>query len=339
MPTIHCQCGAKYRFPESARGRNARCKKCGNEFRLEEDDAGTIPIATDLDPVLDLAPPDIPAGHVIFEKEEEASEPLVDRALPSHGYGQSILWTILFPASPRNLVSYVMAVLMMGIGGALPWVGVLFVIWYMAYRYSIIESAAGGEEDIPSAAFCTDVLNDFVLPMLGWLGSKMVVMAPAAIYALLRSRGQRGFATEVGVMLTSGTAGMLEILNFDPTFFALVCAGLVVWPIVILCISLGGFSSLIRFDLILLTLARSAPAYLVTILIVAAATVAEAAVMATISTSLFGGGPRSVGGLFQLIFGMRLVATAAVVYCDIVMCRAIGLYYHHFKHKFAWSWG
>lgn len=342
MPTIHCKCGAAYRFPESAVGRRARCKKCGNEFRLEEDDIGTIPIANDLEPAPVAPPPAIPSGHVIIETEE-VSEPLVDRVLPSHGYGQSLLWTVLFPASVRNLVTYVVIVLMIGIGGGLPligWiVGVLIALWYAAFRFLVVESAAGGEEDIPSGAFSMDVVDGLVLPMLRWMGSMVVVMAPAVAYVLIRSRTQRDFAGDVSLILLSGPAGLPEIFKLDPTLFVLVCVGLVVWPIVILCVALGGFASLIRFDLILLTLVRSAPAYLVTILIVAAATAAEAAVVATISASLVAGGPRSAGGFIQSMFGMRLVATAATVYLDIVMCRAIGLYYHHFKHKFAWSWG
>ena len=48
MPTIHCQCGAKYRFPESSIGKRAKCKKCGTVFVLEpDDDEGTIPLADD----------------------------------------------------------------------------------------------------------------------------------------------------------------------------------------------------------------------------------------------------------------------------------------------------
>jgi len=36
---------------------------------------------------------------------------------------------------------------------------------------------------------------------------------------------------------------------------------------------------------------------------------------------------------------MRFVISIGVtVYFDIVLMRLIGLYYHHFKDRFAWSW-
>ena len=34
-----------------------------------------------------------------------------------------------------------------------------------------------------------------------------------------------------------------------------------------------------------------------------------------------------------------VVLTLVKLYCWIVAMRCIGLYYHHFKSRFAWSWG
>ena len=44
----------------------------------------------------------------------------------------------------------------------------------------------------------------------------------------------------------------------------------------------------------------------------------------------------------QSLSGLLLLPVALVlveVYVQIVAMRAIGLYYHHFKQRFAWSWG
>ena len=52
MPTQRCECGAKYRFPESSLGKRAKCKKCGAVFKLTgKEDDGTIPIC-------DMVPPE-----------------------------------------------------------------------------------------------------------------------------------------------------------------------------------------------------------------------------------------------------------------------------------------
>ena len=46
MPTKHCECGAKYRFPEESVGKRAKCKKCGAIFTLEdEDEIKVVPLA------------------------------------------------------------------------------------------------------------------------------------------------------------------------------------------------------------------------------------------------------------------------------------------------------
>jgi len=47
MPTVHCQCGANYKVAAAALGKRARCKKCGQVFKLE--------IRDELDELMSLA--------------------------------------------------------------------------------------------------------------------------------------------------------------------------------------------------------------------------------------------------------------------------------------------
>jgi hypothetical protein len=35
---------------------------------------------------------------------------------------------------------------------------------------------------------------------------------------------------------------------------------------------------------------------------------------------------------------MGIVLNGIGLYLDIVLVRLVGLYYHHFKSRFAWSW-
>ena len=48
------------------------------------------------------------------------------------------------------------------------------------------------------------------------------------------------------------------------------------------------------------------------------------------------------GRLGMAVTGRTLwtvLATGVGLYFEIVALRAIGLYYHHYKDRFAWSWG
>jgi len=36
---------------------------------------------------------------------------------------------------------------------------------------------------------------------------------------------------------------------------------------------------------------------------------------------------------------IRILLTAVTIYADIVSLRAIGLFYRHFRHRFAFNWG
>ena len=92
---------------------------------------------------------------------------------------------------------------------------------------------------------------------------------------------------------------------------------------IILCIALGGFETVCRLDLIATTLIRTFPVYVLTLLLMFGAAVLEKTLTA------------STAGV-----SMRFVISIGVtVYFDIVLMRLIGLYYHHFKDRFAWSWG
>jgi len=104
---------------------------------------------------------------------------------------------------------------------------------------------------------------------------------------------------------------------------------------VVLCIAVGGFSTLYRPDLIVGTVIRTMPGYVTTILLVAATLVLQA-------VAYSGGMPwaKPPAGAPVAAFSMKLFFLSAGlhVYMEIVRMRLIGLYYYHCKSKFAWSW-
>jgi hypothetical protein len=39
------------------------------------------------------------------------------------------------------------------------------------------------------------------------------------------------------------------------------------------------------------------------------------------------------------MLGASMVVGLVTVVTNVAAMRVVGLYYHHFKHRFAWSWG
>ena len=355
MPTYRCECGAKYRFPDSAIGKKAKCKKCSAVFSIEEEEAEPIPLAGEGQgtrsaeaPPLGMAFQPGPEFEIATTQPVPSSVPQLDGELtsdpiaapptPARGYGDSLLWTFLFLASPRSLFMFVAAWFLLTLAAVMPWtlafaVTTLVALWYAGFRFSVIESAANGEDGIPLFAFSGDVLQELVFPVFRWLGSWVVVMLPAFLYIVLLSGWTGDEKVEAFKSLVLGLNELFQDFGSEVTLIILVCGGLFVWPIIVLSIAIGGFTVVYRFDLMLVTIFRSLPPYLLTLAIVAAATAGKSLIFDAIQTGI---GPfPTLGGTLKgdaLYNGVRL-------YCDIVMLRAIGLYYHHFKHRFAWSWG
>ena len=91
-----------------------------------------------------------------------------------------------------------------------------------------------------------------------------------------------------------------------------------------LCVAMGGFSTLARYDLLVVTVLKSLPVYVLT----------AGAVFVALSRNYL---LAAVVDVLGILGGAVLIAIG--LYLEIVAMRMIGLYYHHFKHRFAWSWG
>jgi hypothetical protein len=355
-------------LPDSAIGKRAKCKKCGAVFTVEApEEEGPIPIADepfplagDLDSAIARgeAPPTSPptgfdgaavppAPAVDMSKIGEAYKP------PGRSYWQNLFWTFLFPASPGNLVTFIalwFALTFLPLFGALlPCAGFIlaFILqiivlgMYCAVRFSIIESAAGGDEDLPGLTFNDGIWEDILLPMFRWIGSWLVVQLPALLYYFY------GYWTTGGTLdlwdvigaLVDGLTGMIGAGDSDPALVVLAYAGLFLWPMVVLCVALGGFDSLKRLDLIFVTIGKTFPIYLLTVGLVFGTELLGGYIHAQVAGKI---APTPSGGFAGIITtGLAILAVGnfIMIYFEIVAMRAIGLYYHHFKHRFAWDWG
>lgn len=353
MPRCACSCGARYRVPLGSLGKTSRCKKCGSVFTLAEADE-TLTVAPLVESEEEAPQVAVqgqifsPSGAPALLSTEDVFTASVPADLLKRQYSSDVIWAFLFPTALGDILMFLgiwlvfffasLAVAPIRFLWAIFWF--LLFGWYAAYRFDILESAAAGEEELPSPLATRNLAGDLVAPILGWIGSWMVVMVPAALYvAYLLDRGMLD-ALGVTQMVSGGLRGVLGGSTADlPALTVLVAAGIVAWPMVVLCIAVGGFATLYRPDLIMATVLKTMPGYVTTILLIVLTLVAEALIQ---PVGPAWARPRITppGAAIPPPFSFKLLVLSLGlhVYLDIVRMKLIGLYYFHNKEKFAWSW-
>lgn len=358
MPTQRCECGAMYRFPESAVGKRAKCKRCGTVLTLTGDDEiSPIPIADDglMDEMAaaersktapakpgesgtptHVGPPVSEAYLPSSEATGRLGKVVIERDVAPPSYWKSLFTTLMFPSTAGNLVTFVfvwgmlfVSAALLSAAGILGLVGQLIILgWFCSYRFSVIIDAAAGERDLPALALSS--IGELIGSILQWLGSWAVALLPACVCMVVMV--YLGFSGGVNPLafLSGGIAAAAQNAEVIAVS-VLAFAGMLAWPMIVLCVVLGGFATLSRLDLIVVTLVKTFPAYLLTAVIVFGADLS--------STFITRHVPRSGGDVVFAYFMWHLIATGIHAYFEIVAMRVIGLYYHHFKDRFAWSWG
>lgn len=262
------------------------------------------------------------------------------------GYAANVLWTFLFPASPANLVVLLAIWLILAFSplvGCIPILGFIVLLgvngWYAGYRFEVIASAAAGESDLPELQLSVDAFVDYLGSLLKWLGSWIVVFLPA--FACLAIGVQQGTVGgfEALAMLMGGLPGILQgPATPPPVYHTLVYVGLFLWPMVVLCVALGGFGALYRLDLIVRTIIITLPAYVLTLILMFAAIFGQLFLLGLLGGGIAAGAQPSLTSLAGRTILIYILAVGVGVYLSIVLMRLIGLYYYHFKHRFAWDW-
>ncbi len=331
MPVYKCKCGAKYKLPESAAGRRVRCKKCDHSFTVPKAEPEIVPLT--LAPLEDTgtyAPQFQPSpdGHI----PSPAPTPAEPRA--AKGYMQNVLWTFLFLSKPSNLATFLVLWFLFFVAPFFFMIVSIFLsLWFAAFSFEVILNSAAGDDDIPDVGYSGDMSNEFLLPVFKWFMSWLFVMMPLVVYLIVNVVNGSISPQIMGPILFGGAGALLQ-MGSDPYIPALVIFGLVCWPISILCMTLGGIGSLIRIDLMALTVIRSLHGYVFTLCFLGCAIGIEWAIGSALANSGTGAG----GSFSDKIIG-NLARAGVNLYIDIVVLRIIGLYYRHFKNKFAWDWG
>ncbi len=128
--------------------------------------------------------------------------------------------------------------------------------------------------------------------------------------------------------LSAGEAGGLT------TMVVLVLVSIGLWPMALLVVAVGGLPALIRVDLMLRTMVRSFTVYSIVVVLAYAGLLIPELIGALLM-------PGEVVEESSLETGWLQAAILAPLslYGQIFMMRTVGLFYHHFKSRFAWSWG
>ncbi len=353
MPSCTCVCGARYRFAQESIGKKTKCRKCGVVFTLEAPTPGPIPLADEgIIPLAKDEPTDNPEMPSPGTKPGAASgvsagtspdapslppgfvppDVIIEPPERVRTYVGDLLESFVFMFRLESIMTFLFmwfilafARMLLPFGGLMGMAG-LFVVagWYCAFRFEVVGNAAAGEVGLPEVSLSEGWVDGIIVPFFNWVGSWLIVMIPAGIGLGLEIGFGRIGLLNVVQMLTGDASTLIveAVRNESFLFLGGLVLGLFMWPIIVLCFALGGVSSLGRLDLIVETVFKTFPYYVLTVLII----------YATVAL-------RPLGDLMGSGYMMRILSIGFGLYLELIGLRAVGLFYHHYKDKFAWSWG
>ena len=348
MPTVYCKCGAKYKVPESSLGKRARCKKCGETFKVE--------VREDADQMLsleDLA--DLAEGAAEARAASEAQPPIAPSIAPAPrpfsaaspagdamseadhagtqsglaAYFKALPRAFTYPTRIRNagvlLACWIALTVALIGGGVLLSTGgvrasclgmVVFVTIegaFAALCFNTVHQSADGEDDLP--AFSLFVSMDEwwsanIVPFFAFMLTCVISIGPALAHFIYCA-------------VNVAPAGMIAPSDLVITL-GLLATGLFFWPMLVLALTMGDFRGMSRVGAMFATIGQTFPAYVCTLLLVYGC----AAVLIFVGANNQGDETSGIA-LVVTILGVR-------AYVQIAAMRGIGIYYRSFQDRFDW---
>ncbi|HAW32475.1 hypothetical protein [Gimesia maris] len=330
-------CGKNYKVQDEAAGKKLRCKECGETIKIPEPEV-EFGDGDDFSKLLDDAVEEEAKARTIRRpvrkpmvkaEKYDGDEDGPVTAKKENNYTQDLVQTFLFLLDPGNLFTFVLiCMLLFAKDIILPFAAILGLIgqliilgWYSNYRFSVIYESATGRKELPELS----PEEGFFFPMLQWIATWFMVHFPAMLF-LAYALNFEGFLLLKIFMVGVDHEALTDLLTGGQIaiLISLYSAGLFFWPILALCVAVGGFETVLRIDLMLLTILKSFAAYFFT---------AGAMFVSTV-VYFFTAYIAAQHGIVIVIFMIPIL-----LYLEIVALRMIGLYYHHFKKQFAWHWG
>ncbi len=237
---------------------------------------------------------------------------------PLRSFWVDLAHAFIFPFATVGNALNTIFLIGLNFAGSFTWLGI-FVTFYMAAVYmNVVGDTASGSDDYKAATLEGGVWEAVLKPFLHFIGTMAVALIPMGAYLVLVYQG---------------------VMEGNPVMFILWTGlGIFIWPILVLLAATEMTGVLATPHLIAETIAKTILPYLAIwlLLLVAVAFL----IMTTLGASLLeeiGLGSRERGvGVFGF-FGGRIAGEAGSVLTMIISMRLIGLYYLHFKHKFAFK--
>lgn len=358
MLNVRCpNCGAQYHIPPEKRGKHAKCVKCGERFLIEAPPEPPLDLELEtlatgdafdsLHAATTSLPPAPPPSDEPPRAGDDDAPPPIGPAIAA--YLGDVLTTIPIMLKPRNLATLLViwAIYMLeflSLFSCCMSVVITIVVtgYYFAFMLNVVIDGAAREEDLPPPTFAGNWIDDAVAPLGKYIAVLIVTLLPL-----------------IGVLTWASSAGLIDgfdalmvfanvirsdlgaLLALDSAIrtpaLAMLILGEVMQPMLFLCVAVGGMNTLLRWDLMIQTILRTLPAYL--ILLVLYWTVEWAPALSVAFST--GPTPTTASALpnISVMLADAAVSFAIQISTAVFAMRAIGLYYHHFKQRFAWSWG
>lgn len=353
-PSCHAAC----QFNERAAGRRARCQQCGQVFRvasveLEDDDLPVEGVATaaaadddDFDilqfadgPEVAMPTPSVAEAATLTSSRSSAEQFAEEQEEAGRGtfagFFRDVGRVLLFPLDLRSLVPCIFALILLVMSDVVSrifWLfGLILLGWYVSYLFRCVQEGASGETILPEMGggegWYGDVIRPLMLISAAWIASMVPVFA-TAIYASILGR-----ATIIDVF-----DAVFAILSYDADFSdpvaLLMLVGLIValfvQPLMFLMVAVGNVWMLFRLDWLVMTIAVTIVSYLFICIFWFLSSFGPA----MLADALMPDEP----GLGE-VFATATVASIVEAYLALAAMQIIGLHYHHYKDKYAWSWG
>lgn len=273
-------------------------------------------------------------------------------------YGSGMLWSLAWPSSGTNVAAFVFLVILMCgaeialplflgaigagsravisnymilLGGALVLVHLAIYGLYAAYLFGTIEAAAGNEEENPAITIIGSFVDDILDPLAHYLFATLVAFLPLSLF-LLNTRPHLALT----LLFSSPFQKVALLAGASPIVLCLFFLGRFLWPMIALCVALGGFSVVLRPKLLLITLRDTIGAYLAVALLFNVQLLVGHWAGTYVEQLL---GPNNLTPVLPYELMLTVIILALTIYLEVFAMRCIGLYYHYNKSRFAWNWG
>lgn len=239
-------------------------------------------------------------------------------AYPFASTGNTINFIIIAVVSILKLFLSLMPAIGLWLFATKWWLKLIVFGWLAAAFMNIVAEVCSGNDDMPNVTMEDGIYGDVIVPAFRFIATFALAMAPAIAFLVL---------DYFGLIPQTPWAGIMG--------FAWLAIGVFAWPMIMLMFSLGVGEAVFRVDLMITTLFRALLPYLAIWLVLLL--LGALSVMTSFGFLLrFLGMGNPLGDLMSM-FVAALIIDVIGTYLWIVALRTIGLYYRHYKHRFAFK--